>query len=72
MFLLFGRGGRHGRKFLAARIALLAAFLIVVFALHPHGTELDVIKVVRVVLVVALLGTAWALRRRERSAAAED
>jgi hypothetical protein len=70
MFLLFGlRGGRRGRIYLVARLVLLAAFLIAVFAFHVHGTALDILQVVRVVLVVALVGFALLARRRERRAA---
>jgi uncharacterized membrane protein YqjE len=55
-----------------ARIVLLVAFLIVVFAFHPHGTTLDIVQVVRVVLLVALIGLAWRGRRRRRAAAAGE
>jgi hypothetical protein len=68
MFLLWGGRGRHWRWFLGARIALIVVFLIAVFAFHAHGTTLAVIQVVRVVLLVALIGTAAAARRRRRSA----
>jgi hypothetical protein len=70
MFLLFGRGG--SRRYLVARIALLVAFLIIVFGFHPHGTTLDIVQAVRVVLFVALLGFAWLGRRRRRNAAAGE
>ncbi|HZP74438.1 MAG TPA: hypothetical protein VFA97_13790 [Gaiellaceae bacterium] len=73
MFLLFGlRGGRHGKIFLAARIALLLAFLVIVFAFHPHGTTLDILQGVKVVLVIALIGFAWMLRRKQRRAPAHE
>ena len=66
MFLLFG-----GRRFRAARIALVAAFLIVFFAFHPHGTTLDVLQAVRVLLLLALVGAAW-LGRRSRNASVDE
>ena len=73
MFMLFGfRGGRHGRKFLIARVAIIAVFLVIVFAFHPHGTTLDIVQGVRFVLIAALIGSAIVLRRRERNATAED
>lgn len=73
MFLLFGlRGGRYGRILFAARIALIVAFLIIVFAFHPHGTTLDILQAVKVVLLVALIGSTWILRRRQRSAPVPD
>jgi predicted lysophospholipase L1 biosynthesis ABC-type transport system permease subunit len=57
--------GRRGRIYFAARLALFVAFLIVVFAFHPHGTTLDIVQAVRFVLLVALIGTAWLARRRQ-------
>lgn len=72
MFLLFGlRGGRRGRIYVVARIVLVVAFLIVVFAFHPHGTTLDIMQAVRFALLVALIGSAWSGRRRSRSAPAD-
>jgi hypothetical protein len=59
---MFFRGG--GRYFMAARIALLAVFLVAVFVFHAHGTTLHVIQVLRIVLLVALVGSALILRRR--------
>jgi peptidoglycan/LPS O-acetylase OafA/YrhL len=65
MFLLFGLGrGRRGRTFLVVRVVLLVAFLIVVFAFHPHGTTLDILQAVRVAIVVAFIAAAWLARRR--------
>ena len=72
MFLLFGFRGRYGRIFFVARLALLLAFLVVVFAFHPHGTTLDVLQAVRFVLLIALLGSAWFMRRNARRAPADD
>jgi hypothetical protein len=70
MFLLFGlrRGGRHARIFVAARIALLLAFLITVFVFHPHGETRDILQVVRFVLLVALIGSGWFFGRKRDSA----
>jgi hypothetical protein len=56
-------GGR-GRFFMTARIALLAVFLLAVFVFHAHGSTLRVLQVVRLVLLVALVGSAWIVRRR--------
>jgi hypothetical protein len=61
---LFRARGRHGKIFLAARLALVAVFLIIVLAFHPHGTALDIVQAARVTILVALLGSAWYLRRR--------
>ena len=65
MFFLFGGGGR---RFLAARLAVVAVFLVVFLAFHPHGTSRDILEGVRVALVVALVGAAWFVRRRRRNA----
>jgi Mn2+/Fe2+ NRAMP family transporter len=64
-------GGRS-RRFLVARIAIIVAFLIILFAFHPHGTTLDVVQGVRVVLLVALVGAGFMARRRRRAAPATD
>jgi hypothetical protein len=67
MFFLFGpRGGQRWRLFLAARVLLLVVFLVAVFAFHAHGTTLAVLQVARVGLLVVLLGSGWAARRRRR------
>ena len=71
MFLFRSRGP-HGKKFLIARLALIGVFLIIVFAFHPHGTALDVVQGARVVLLVALIGSAWYLRRRQQRTPADD
>ena len=71
MFLFRSRGP-HGRKFLIARLALIGVFLIIVFAFHPHGTMLDVVQVARIALLVALIGSAWYLRRREQAKSADE
>jgi hypothetical protein len=69
MFLLFGlRRGRRGRIYVAARLGLLAAFLVAVFVFHAHGTTRDILQGARVVLLVALLGSGWLARRRARGA----
>jgi uncharacterized membrane protein YqjE len=63
--MFFGfRGGRHGRIILIARLALLAVFLLIVFAFHPHGTTLEIVQGARILILVALVGSAWMLRRR--------
>ncbi len=49
---------------MAARIALLGVFLLAVFVFHAHGTTLRVLQVVRFVLLVALVASAWVVRRR--------
>lgn len=72
MSLLFGFRGPYGRLFLVARLVLVAAFLLVAFAFHPHGTTLDVIQGVRAVLLIALVGSGWLVRRSARRAAVED
>ena len=69
---LFGSRGRHGKKFLAARVALIAVFLVILLAFHPHGTALDIVQAARIVLLVALLGSAWYLRRRGSGEPAEE
>jgi hypothetical protein len=56
-------GGR-GRYFMAARIGLLAVFLLAVFVFHAHGSTLRVLQVVRLVLLVALFASAMVFRRR--------
>jgi hypothetical protein len=66
MFLFRARG-RHGKIFLAARLALIAVFLIIVLAFHPHGTALDIVQAARITILVALVGSAWYLRRRRPS-----
>ena len=71
MFLFRSRGP-HGKKFLIARLALIGLFLIVVFAFHPHGTALDIVQGARIALLVALVGSAWYLRRREQAKPADD
>jgi uncharacterized membrane protein YqjE len=64
---LFGFGGaRRGRYFVAARLAIIIAFVLVFFVFHPHGTTLDILQGIRVALVVALVAGAWAFRRRRR------
>ncbi len=73
MSLLFGfRGRGRGRVYLAARLVLLVAFLIVVFAFHPHGTTLYILQAVRLALLVALLGSGWLARRRRISSPVGD
>ena len=72
MFLFGFRGGRHGRVLLFARLALLAVFLIIVFAFHPHGTALEIVQGARIALLVALVGSAMILRRRRPSRPADD
>ena len=49
---------------MAARIGLLAVFLLAVFVFHTHGSTLRVIQVMRVVLLVALVASALVFRRR--------
>jgi hypothetical protein len=72
MFLLFGsRGNGRWRFFLAVRVLLLVVFLVAVFAFHAHGTTLDVLQVARVLLLVTLLGSGWAARRRRRGMPAD-
>jgi len=71
MFLFRARG-RHGKILLAARLALVAVFLVIVFAFHPHGTALDIVQGARVAILVALIGSAWYLRRRRPSRPADD
>jgi hypothetical protein len=55
---------RRGRFFIAARIALLVALLVALFVFHAHGTTLRVLEAARLVLLIALLGSGWMLRRR--------
>ncbi|HZQ82949.1 MAG TPA: hypothetical protein VFB25_13315 [Gaiellaceae bacterium] len=66
MFLLWGLrgGGRTGRILVAARLAIIVLFILAVFVFHPHGTALDILQVVRLVLLVALVGSSWFVRRR--------
>jgi uncharacterized membrane protein YqjE len=71
MFLFRARG-RHGKILLAARLALVAIFLIIVFAFHPHGTALDIVQGARIAILVALIGSAWYLRRRRPSEPADE
>ena len=59
--MFFGGGGRF---FMAARIGLLAVFLLAVFVFHAHGSTLRVIQVMRIVLLVALVASALVFRRR--------
>ena len=69
---LFGSRGRHGKKFLAARLAVIAAFLVILYAFHPHGTALDIVRAARIVLLVALVGSAWYFRRRSTHEPVEE
>jgi uncharacterized membrane protein YqjE len=69
---LFSARGRHGKIFLAARLALVAVFLIIVFAFHPHGTALDIVQAARITLLVALVGSAWYVRRRRPTEPADE
>ena len=55
-----------GRYFMAARIGLLAVFLLAVFVFHAHGTTLQVLQGLRVAVFVALVASAVVLRRRRR------
>jgi hypothetical protein len=71
MFLFRARG-RHGKILLAARLALIAVFLIIVLAFHPHGTALDIVQGARIAILVALVGSAWYLRRRQPSESADQ
>lgn len=65
---LFGFGaGRYTKHLIAARVALLAAFLILVFAFHPHGTTLDIVQAVRFLLLLTIIGITVYFRRRHRS-----
>lgn len=49
---------------MAARIGLLAVFLLAVFVFHAHGTTLHVLQFVRIGVLVALVASAVVLRRR--------
>ena len=69
---LFRATGPHGKVLLAARLALVAIFLIIVFVFHPHGTALDIVQGARIVILVAIVGSAVYLRRRRPSDAAAD
>jgi hypothetical protein len=55
----FGRG-----RFFVARIALLAVFLIALFVFHAHGRTLEILQGARFVLLIALVASAWVIRRR--------
>jgi hypothetical protein len=61
MFLF--RRNRSGPLFYAY-IATLVLLLVAVFVLHVHGTTLAIIRVARIVLVVAIIGVGAMLRRR--------
>lgn len=64
---LFGFGaGRYTKHLIAARVALVAAFLILVFAFHPHGTTLDIVQGVRFLLLLTIIGITVYFRRRHR------
>ena len=69
---LFSVRGRHGKIFLAARLALVAIFLLIVLAFHPHGTALDIVQGARITILVALVGSAWYLRRRPPAEPADE
>jgi uncharacterized membrane protein YqjE len=56
--------GRGNRLFLVARIALLVVFLIALFVFHAHGRTLEVLQGARFILVIALIASAWVIRRR--------
>lgn len=66
--LLAGRSGRTApgrrRKLLWIRLAVIVALLVAVFLLHLSGTDLVIIRVVRIVLLVGVIVVFRALGRR--------
>ena len=61
----------RSRPLMYAYIATLVALLVAVFVLHASGTELAIIRVARIVVVVAIVGAgAWLRRRDARTAQA--
>jgi hypothetical protein len=67
MFLF--RRNRSGPLFYAY-VATLVALLVAVFVLHVSGTTLVIVRVARIILVVAIIAVGAMLRRR--NARAED
>ena len=57
----FGGGNRY---FLAARIALLVLVLLALFVFHAHGRTLEILQGARFILLIALIASAWVIRRR--------
>ena len=57
----FGRGNRF---LFVVRIALLVVVLVALFVFHAHGRTLEVLQGVRLVLLIALIASAWVIRRR--------
>lgn len=66
MFLL--RRNRS-RPLLYVYVASLVALLVAAFVLHVSGTALAVLRVARIVVIVAILGVGALWRRRNSPAA---
>jgi hypothetical protein len=58
----------RSRPLTYAYIATLVALLVAVLVLHVSGTTLAVIRVVRLVVIVAIIGVGARLRRRSARA----
>jgi hypothetical protein len=58
----------RSRPLLYIYIGTLVVLLVAVLVLHASGTELAVIRVARVVVIVAILGVGAVLRRRSARA----
>jgi hypothetical protein len=57
--LLSGRNGRHTpqmrRRMLLIRLGLIVPLLVAVFLLHLSGTDLVILRVVRIVLLIGVI-----------------
>jgi hypothetical protein len=54
----------RSRPLLYVYIATLVALLVAVLVLHVSGTTLAIIRVARIVVIVAIIGVGAMLRRR--------
>ena len=68
-FLLFRNRSRRAAY---AYLATLVILLVLVFALHVSGTTLVIVRIARIVLLVAILGAGALLRRRNSAATADS
>lgn len=58
----------RSRPLLYIYVATLVVLLVAAFVFHAHGTTLTVIRIARVVVIVAILGFGALMRRRESRA----
>jgi hypothetical protein len=72
--LLSGRNGRHTpqmrRKLLLIRLGLIVPLLVAVFVLHLSGTDLVILRVVRIALLLGVIVVFRGLGRGRGAASA--